>query len=172
MILPRHRLGSGSPDFEVYAWRSVSIRWEPRLNSRSSLPAMARRSSKVVTSRLTQVRLRHDSPPTNLNRLPWPSSAVSYTHLDVYKRQAYSSIGYFHDAVMGDLAAAESAFRAALRAGPHEEAIVGLARVLTQLGHPRPEVSALLDTAIDPMSARVAQTRAEINDGEWDPVSD
>ncbi len=99
-------------------------------------------------------------------------SLASYTRaleVDPEFSDAFSSIGYFHDVVMGDLAAAESAFRAALRAGPHEEAIVGLARVLTQLGHPRHEVAALLDSAIDPMSARVNQIRAEINDGEWDP---
>ncbi len=129
------------------------------------LPSPKASLSSIGTLALCTRRSPSSSPATT--RMLLEDSLASYTRaleVDPEFSDAFSSIGYFHDVVMGDLAAANLPFARLLRAGYPQEAIVGLARVLTQLSHPRHEVAALLDSAIDPMSARVNQIRAEIND--------
>lgn len=82
--------------------------------------------------------------------------------------EAYESIGYFYDAVMGDPKSAEPAFQQAIRLGKGVQSYYGLARVLAELGRDE-EALRLLTPKNCPYQeeAIIVEIAEEIRTGMW-----
>jgi hypothetical protein len=89
--------------------------------------------------------------------------------LDPSFPEAHESIGYYFDVIDIDLDRSEVAFREAVRCGAGDSSVVGLARVLSERGHPTPQVLSFIDRHDVERSPQLQEIREEIEGGMWHP---
>lgn len=83
--------------------------------------------------------------------------------------EAHESIGFYFDVIDIDLGRSEAAFREAVRCGAGDSSVVGLARVLSELGHPTSRILSFIDEHDLPHSPELQEIRDEIESGMWQP---
>ncbi len=81
--------------------------------------------------------------------------------------EAHESIGYYFDVIDIDLDRSEAAFREAVRCGAGDSSVVGLARVLSERGHPTTQVLTFIDRHDVEQSPQLQEIREEIEGGMW-----
>ena len=82
---------------------------------------------------------------------------------------AHESIGYYFDVIDIDLGRSEAAFREAIRCGAGDNSVAGLARVLSERGHPTSQILSLIDQHDVEHSPVLQDIREEIEGGMWQP---
>ena len=68
-----------------------------------------------------------------------------------------------------DLGRSEAAFREAIRCGAGDNSVAGLARVLSERGHPTSQILSLIDQHDVEHSPVLQDIREEIEGGMWQP---
>ena len=81
--------------------------------------------------------------------------------------KAHESIGYYRD-LFDEWDDSEKHFRLAIKCGGGDSALIGLARVLEQLGR-HADAQNVLNDCIDQEGAKLVELRSEIDDGLWIP---
>ena len=83
--------------------------------------------------------------------------------------EAHESIGYYFDVIDIDLGRSEAAFREAIRCGAGDSSVAGLARVLSERGHPTSQILSFIDQHDVEHSSVLQDIREEIEGGRWQP---
>jgi tetratricopeptide (TPR) repeat protein len=81
--------------------------------------------------------------------------------------KAYVEIGYYLDAIAGDLPGAEAAFRRAVELDGGANAYEGLGRVLAQMGKTKEALELLERCCLIDVDGRLAHIAEEIRAGQW-----
>ena len=107
-----------------------------------------------------------DRDPSSLGPLQCYEMAVA---LAPHFPETHQAIGEYYDNCLGDLCAAERAFRMALDRGGSSGTFAGLARVLAERGKKAEALGLLVDDRCPRSDTAVESVREQIERGQWDP---